>query len=90
MPGDEDYLFDGFDVINRLTIIKDKRVENNKNKISFRYSRRSEEDSSSEGEGSDIKLNFLFNFHKHMLHNNNFHCMHNHIQFFEYFSKLIE
>ena len=49
MRGDEDYLFDGYDVINRLTFIKEYREGNNKNKIGFRYSRRSEE----EGEGSD-------------------------------------
>ncbi len=53
MRGDEDYLFDGYDVINRLTFIKEYREGNNKNKIGFRYSRRSEDDSSSEIEGSD-------------------------------------
>ncbi len=53
MSGDEDYLFDGYDVINRLTFIKEYREGNNKNKIGFRYSRRSEDDSSSEIEGSD-------------------------------------
>ena len=57
MTGDEDYLFDGFDVINKLTIIHKKRLANNGNNTSFRYIRRNESDSSSEGEGNaDEKL----------------------------------
>ena len=53
MTGDEYYLFDGFDVINKLTIIHEKRLSNNGNNASFRYIRRNESDSSSESEGSD-------------------------------------
>ena len=42
MTGDEDYLFDGFDVNNKLTIINEKRLDNNGNNTSFRYIRRNE------------------------------------------------
>ena len=53
MTGDEDYLFDGFDVINKLTISHKKRLVNNgNNTTTLRYVRRNESDSSSEGEGS--------------------------------------
>ena len=50
---DEDYLFDGFDVINKPTIIHEKRLSNNGNNTYFRYIRRNESDSSSQGKGSD-------------------------------------
>ena len=43
MTGDEDYLFDGFDVINKLTISHKKRLVNNgNNTTTFRYVRRKE------------------------------------------------
>ena len=32
MTGDEDYLFDGFDVINKLTLIQNRRTNDNGNK----------------------------------------------------------
>ena len=54
MTGDEDYLFDGFDVINKLTLIKNRRTNDNGNKAqSSKYSRRNESDSSSEGENGE-------------------------------------
>ena len=53
MSGDEDFLFDGFNVINQLTILKDRRLNENNNTNYYRYQRRDESDSSSEGEGSN-------------------------------------
>lgn len=32
MTGDEDYLFDDFDVINKLTLIQNRRTNDNGNK----------------------------------------------------------
>ena len=53
MTGDEDYLFDEFDVINEITISHEKRLSNNgNNTTTLRYVRRRESESSSEGEGS--------------------------------------
>lgn len=58
MNGDEDYLFDGFDVINKLNLIQNRRRNDNGNKAqNFKYSRRNESDSSSEGEnGKEEKI----------------------------------
>ena len=53
MSGDEDFLFDGFNVINQLTIMHDRRLNENNNTNYYRYQRRDEGDSSSEGEGSN-------------------------------------
>ena len=54
MTGDEDYLFDGFDVINKLTLIQSRRTNDNGNKAqNSKCSRRNESDSSSEGENGE-------------------------------------
>ena len=52
MTGDEDYLFDGYDVINKLTLLQEKRKNQNEKESLYRYQRRNDSDSSSEGEGS--------------------------------------
>ena len=53
MIGDEDYLFDGFDVINKLTILQEKIKNQNEKANLYRYQRRNDSDTSSEGEGSN-------------------------------------
>ena len=53
MTGDDDYLFDGFDVINKLTILQERRKNKNENLNFYRYQRREDSDNSSEGEGSN-------------------------------------
>ena len=53
MSGDEDFLFDGFDMINQLTILQERRKNKNENLNFYRYLRREDSDNSSEGEGSN-------------------------------------
>lgn len=73
MNSDEDYLFDGFDIINKLTLIQNRRFIDNGNKAqNFKYSRRNKSDSSSEGENGEEEniykwkfgINFIFSFYK--------------------------
>ena len=52
MTGDENFLFDGFNGINQLTIMKDRRFNENNNTYYYRYQRQDETDSSSEDKGS--------------------------------------
>ena len=53
MTGDEDYLFDRFDVINKLIILLQKIKNQNEKANLYRYQRRNDSDTSSEGEGSN-------------------------------------
>ena len=53
MTGDEEYLFDGYDVINKLTLLQEKRKYQNEKESLYRYQRRNDSDSSSEGGGSN-------------------------------------
>ena len=57
MSGDENYLFDDFDVINKLTLIQNRKSNDNGNKtIVSKYSRRNENDSSSEEENVEEEI----------------------------------
>ena len=53
MTGNEDFIFDVFDVINKLTILQEKKMNNKEIGNYYRFQRRQESDTSSEGEGSN-------------------------------------
>ena len=67
LKGYEDYLFNGFDAINKLTILQEKRKNQNEKAILHRYQRRNDSETFSESErsnGEDIEneindINFL-------------------------------
>ena len=72
MKGDGYFLFDDFDIINKLTILQNKRMNQNEIRNYYRSQNRQESDSSLEGEGNndeDLENERIYIFFKFILYN---------------------